>query len=103
MNRILKMVVLKLGPNAMNHKCIDRYCKAIDVSKTILEKFDYQCDVIHRSGRHLVKSDMSDLEKIVNELLTQKAFKWTPGRCYSHYRKMKSSIIEDGNLQDVFR
>ena len=40
---------------------------------------------------------------LVNELLTQKAFKWTPGGCYSQYIKMKSSIIEDGNLQDVFR
>ena len=42
MNRILKKVVLKLGPNATNHKCMDRYCKGIDVSKAILEKFDHQ-------------------------------------------------------------
>ena len=103
MNTILKMVALKLGPNATNHKCIDTYCKAIDVSKAILEKFDYHCDVIHRSGKHVVKSDVSDLEKIVFELPTQKAFKWTPGCCYSHYKNMKSSIIEDNYRQDVFQ
>ena len=79
------------------------FLEKFDYHCDILEKFDYHCDVIHRSGKHVVKSDVSDLEKIVIELPTQKAFKWTPGCCYSHYKNMKSSIIEDNYLQDVFQ
>ncbi|KXJ19523.1 hypothetical protein AC249_AIPGENE18307 [Exaiptasia diaphana] len=42
MNRLLKEVVRKLGPNAKNPKTIDRYCRAVDVNKVVLNNFDQE-------------------------------------------------------------
>ena len=103
MNRVLKIIILKLGPNATSHKCVDRYCRAIDVTKSVLDNFDYECEVICRSGKHVARSTLPDLEKIVGELQSQSAFKWTPGRNYDHYRNIESSILDNFDLQDLFR
>lgn len=102
-NRLLKEVVRKLGPNATNTKAIDRYCKALDITKAVLDNFDRQCYVIRRSGKHYQTSVIPDLYKVLEELMTQQAFKWMPGRKYVHYHNCKSSILENFKLQDFFK
>lgn len=101
-NRLLKEVVRKLGPNATNTHAVDRYCKAVDITKPVLDNFDRQCSIIRRSGKHSHTSAISDLHKVLQELVQQRAFTWTPGRTYSHYCNCKSSILQDFNLQDMF-
>lgn len=103
MNRLMKEVVRKLGPNATNRKSIDRYCHAVDITKTLLENFDRECSVIRRSGVHYQTSQIPDLHQVVSELSMQKAFCWTPGRAYGHYRNCKSSLLEGFDLQGMFR
>ena len=102
-NRLLKEVRKKLGPNATNHKAIDRYCHAIDFTKALLDNFDQECCVIRRSGHHYELSVVSDLRKIVTELITQRAFCWTPGRTYAHFNGINSTLLSDFDLQDMFR
>ncbi|XP_068670229.1 uncharacterized protein [Montipora foliosa] len=102
-NRLLKEVIRKLGPNATNHRAIDRYCHAIDFTKALLDNFDQECCVIRRSGHHYELSVVSDLCKIVTELITQRAFCWTPGRTYEHFHGINSTLLSDFDLQDMFR
>ncbi|XP_078363701.1 uncharacterized protein LOC144647887 [Oculina patagonica] len=102
-NRLLKEVRKKLGPNATNHKAMDRYCHAIDFTKVLLDNFDQECCVIRRSGHHYELSVESDLRKVVSELITQKAFCWTPGRTYAHFGDTKSTLLSNFDLQDMFR
>ena len=102
-NRLLKEVVRKLGHNATNHKAIDRYCHAVDITKSALDNFDRECCVIRRSGHHYEMSVMSDLHKVVTELSTHKAFCWRPGRTYGHYVDMDSSPLDGFDLKDMFR
>ena len=100
---LLKEVRKMLGPNATNHKAIDRYCHAIDFTKALLDNFDEECCVIHHSGHHYELSVVSDLRKIVTELITQRAFCWTPGRAYEHFNGINSTLLSDFDLQDMFR
>lgn len=102
-NRLLKEVVRKLGPNATNHKAIDRYCHAVDITKSVLDNFDRECSVIRRSGRHYEISVLSDLHKIVTELSTHQAFQWTAGRSYGHFTDIDSSLLDGFKLKDMFR
>ena len=96
-NRLLKEVRKKLGPNATNHKAIDRYCHAIDFTKALLDNFDHECCVICRSGHLYELSVVSDLRNIVTELITQRAFCWTPGRAYEHFNGINSTLLSDFN------
>lgn len=101
-NRLLKEVVRKLGPNATNTNAVDRYCKAVNITKPVLDNFDRQCSITSRSGKHSHTSVITDLQKVLQELVEQQAFKWTPGRRYYHYSNCKSSILQDFNLQNMF-
>ena len=106
-----------MGPNATNHKAIDRYCHAIDFTKALLDNFDQECCVIRHSGHHYELFVASDLRKIVTELITQRAFCWTPGRTYEqqrafcwtpgrtyeHFNDISSTLLSDFDLQDMFR
>lgn len=102
-NKLIKEVRRKLGPNATNQKCITRHCNAIGVNKAVLDNFDDECSIIRRSGKHVMRSSRADLERIVGELLSQQAFLWTPGRTYHHFHNIKSSLLEDFDLQEMFR
>ena len=92
-----------MGPNAKNHKAIDRYCHAIDITKAMLDNFDQECCVIRRSGQHYEISVASDLHKVITELISQKAFRWIPGRSYEQFKDIDSTLLEDFDLQDMFR
>ena len=87
-NRLLKEVQWKLGPNATNHKAIHRYCQVA------LENFDRECRVIRQSGKHYKISIASDLQKIAVEIISQRAFSWTPGRSYEQFKDMDSTLLE---------
>ena len=101
-NRLLKEVVRKLGPNATNHKAVDRYCHAVDITKAALDNFDRECTVARRSGHHYEISVMSDLHRVVTELCAYKAFNWTAGRTYGHFEHIDSSLLDGFNLSEMF-
>ncbi|KXJ09520.1 hypothetical protein AC249_AIPGENE11011 [Exaiptasia diaphana] len=94
LNRLLKEVVRKLGPNAKNPKTIDRYCRAVNVTKVVLSNFDREISLVKRSGNHIRASALPDLHKVIVELVSQKAFTWTPNRKYIHYMNFQSSLLE---------
>ena len=102
-NKLIKEVRRKLGPNVTNQKCITRHCNAIGVNKEVLDNLDDECHIIRRSGNHVVKSTRVDLEKIVGELMSQHAFRWTPDRKYQYFNYINSTLLEDFDLQDMFR
>ena len=102
-NKLIKEVRRKLGPNVTNQKCIIRHCNAIGVNKEVLDNFDDECHIIRRSGKHVVKSTRVDLEKIVGELMSQRAFRWTPDRKYQYFNNINSTLLEDFDLLDMFR
>lgn len=79
------------------------HCNAIGVNKDVLDNFDEECRVIRRSGKHVTRSTRVDLARIVGEMMSQRAFLWNPGGTYRHFHNIKSSLIEDFDLQDLFR
>lgn len=91
----------KLGPSA-SQKSLDRICNSLDVTAAMMKLFDSNLSVFRRSGKHIQRSTKNDTEKLVNELLTNKSFTYTPGRKYTSYAKMKPSILCGFNLQKMF-
>ena len=72
-NLLLKVLIRNLEPNGLNKNAIDRYCKSLPVTKELLENVDRMCYVIRRSGKHSDRSTQDDLNKIVKELMNNKA------------------------------
>lgn len=103
MHKILKEVVRKLGPNASNKKCIDRYAHSLDVNSVILANFDANCHITKRSGKHTRKSQSSDLDKVVQQLMEQKALTFTPGRAYGHFSNIEPTVLNNFNLQKMYK
>ena len=100
-NKSIKEAVKKLGPSA-SQKSLDRICNSLDVTTAMMKLFDSNLSVFRRSGKHIQRSTKNDTEKLVNELVTNKAFTYTPGRKYTSYAKMKPSILCGFNLQKMF-
>ena len=93
-NRVIKMIMRNLGPNASNPKASsDRYCKALVINKKLLESFDVMTNFMKRSGEHFRRSEQSELRKIVIELVKNKALTLTPGPQYQHFCGISDSLL----------
>ena len=100
-NKFVKEVIKKLGPGA-TRKSLDRICHSVDVTSELMHDFDHAMSAFKRSGKHVQKSVKGDLAKIVNELISNKAFHHTPGRKYHHYAQVKPSILCGFDRQKMF-
>ena len=60
------------------------------------------CLFFRSLGKHVQKSVKGDLAKIVNELISNKAFHQTPDRKYHHYAQVKPSILCGFDMQKMF-
>jgi hypothetical protein len=101
-NRVLKEVIKKMGPNASNPNAVNRFCKSIAVTKQLMDNFDSECRVLKQSGKHVQKKYSSDLNKIVNELVANNAFRSTKGRSYKCFRGCSASLLDRFDLRDMF-
>ena len=52
-----------------------------------MKNYDSNLSVLKWAGRHVKKSIVGDFEKVVNELVINKAFTCTPGRRYIFFSK----------------
>ena len=100
-NKVIKEGVKKLGPSA-SQKSLDRICHSLGMTTAMMKLFDSNLSVFRRSGKHIQKSTRSDTEKLVHELVKNKAFTSTPGRKYTFYAKMKPSILCGFDLWKMF-
>ena len=94
-NNTIKCILRTLGPNATNHKVVDRFCNAITVNKALLDNFDRSWKILKRSGKHVEANTLGDMKKVIGELVTSNAMKFTPGRKYEYFRDFKPSLLED--------
>ena len=101
--RLLKLVMKKLGANATDKKILDRYTKALPFNKMLLDNFDNMTSVIKQSGKHVKKAASEDLKKIVNELITNKAFTVVKGRHYKYFRGVKDSLLDNVDSSLLFK
>ena len=97
-NCFIKTIVKNIRHNATNHGGIDRYCKALPVSKAIVDNWDKTAYFIKRSGKHVKQAVKKDLMKLVNELIEQNALTETSGWKYSHFPGVPNSLLEGFNL-----
>ena len=65
------------------------------MTKELLENVDRMCYVIRRSGKHSDRSTQDDLNKIVKELMNNKAMQCMDGRSYKHFVSIKDSMLAD--------
>ena len=102
-NRLIKILMRNLGPNALNKRAIDRYCKALATNKNIMDNFDTICSINRRSGLHTCHSITGDLEKIVKELLEHRALVCQENRSLKHFSGFKDSLLADSDIRSLFK
>jgi len=101
-NGILKVGLRNMGPNNTNHKAVDRFCQSLDVNKEILTNFDSIAGTIRSYGKHK-KVISSDIQKIIVELMENKAMVLTDGRKYNCYDDHSQSLLQGFNLSETFK
>lgn len=100
-NKAVKEAIKKLGP-AASQKSINRICQSLRTTMELMDNFDKSLLVRKRSGDHIKKSAKGDLEKIVKELLEQKAFTYTKDRRYRHYRNVAPSLLSGFDMRSMY-
>lgn len=102
-NRVLKEVIKKMGPNATNEKAVNRFCKAIPINKQIMDNFDNECQVLKRSGQHVVANASCDFNKVVDELIRSEAFTKKPERKYKGFSNCEASILANFDIHSMYK
>jgi hypothetical protein len=87
-NKLVKEAIKKIGPGA-SKKSLDRVCHSLGITSNLMKNYDGNMSVFNRAGKHVKKSTAGDVEKIVNELVINKAFTCTPGQRYSYFSNVK--------------
>jgi hypothetical protein len=99
--RVVKLLKRKLGPNQNNTSTLQCYMKAISFTKVLLEDFDESTGIIQRSGKHTKRSSANERKKIVEELMSCKAFTPDPKRKYV-FKDFKSSLLADFDFHGFY-
>eukprot|EP00794_Sanderia_malayensis_P008410 gene8410-9308_t len=102
-NGMLKNIFRMLGPNATNNKILDRYCKALVISKALTNRWDMELHLIRKSGKHTKKETHGDLEKVVKQLIEKHALREKPGRELKSYSGQKASLVENMDIHSLFK
>lgn len=102
-NRVLKQVIKHMGPNASNEKAVNRFSKAIGVTKQLMDNFDLDCQVLKRAGDHVAKAATGDLKKIVEELVKFDVFTRHANREYKKFCNIEPSLLSNFNMNSMFK
>ena len=68
-----------------------------------MDNFDLDCKVLKQSGLHIQKKCLGDLNKIVNELVVNNAFKCCAGRSYRHFKDCPLSLLSNSDFHGMFK
>ena len=100
-NKSVKEAIKKLGPSA-SRESLDRICHSLGITTERMHNFDSNLLVFKRFGKHVRKSTKGDLGNIVKELVSNKAFIFTPGRRYRFFSRMNSSILTGFDMRKMY-
>ena len=85
-NNLTKELLKHLGVN-LNEKCAERESNAIAFLEEIMMSIDTNLKVTRPSGKHTVKKKDDDMKTLVNDMVKNDIFTFTPG---GHYEKFKN-------------
>lgn len=100
-NKTVKEAIKKLGP-AASQRSLDRICRSLGISSDLMNNYDRNLSIHKRSSKHVKKSTNNDMRKIVNELNTNEAFTFTPGRRYRYYTGIQPSLLCGFDMSKMF-
>ena len=72
-------------------KSIARVSRSVVSTDKILKSYDSSMKVFRPSGKHKTANTEDDIEIILKHLLERKVFDYTPGRCHTQFRTVKSN------------
>ena len=101
-NNHLKEAMRKLGPN-VSESSVSRICGSLKIARETIENISRECQVMKRSGKHFVASAKKDNDKLVENLILNKAFLFSNGRKYKTFTDCKRSALHNLNMADMCR
>ena len=94
---------MQITSTVSNTGTIDRYCKALVVNRKLISNWDAAFKKFCKSGRHISKFPIKDLEKLVKKLMENNAMQKRNGRKLKCYSDISPSLISDVDLQGLFK
>ena len=92
-----------MGPNASNEKAVNRFAKAMGVTKQLMDNFDLDCKVLKRAGLHVAKAATCDLKKVVAELVKCDVFIPHADRRYKRFLNVEPSLLSNFKMNSMFK
>lgn len=99
-NKMMKEAVKKLNGN-ITEKSVNKIVKSQAIARGMLESFDRTMHIMRRSGKHLVRSDEKDFNKILSKLVEEEALIRKENRMYTHYNGFNSSLLSTLDLHKM--
>ena len=90
LNRTAKEALGQLNP-----KSIVRFGNCIGLLRNVCKQFDKVTETHHPSGKHVRSSESSDLQKIIEQLVSSKVFTRCNGRSHTSFSAFNSSLLTD--------
>ena len=97
-NKMVKEAVKKLNGN-ITEKSVNKIVKSEAIARGMLESFDRTMHIMRRSGKHLVRSDEKDFNKISK--LEEESLIKKENRMYTHYNGCNSSLLSTLDLHKM--
>lgn len=73
MNKLIKDIIIHMGSNISEHEAaLQRSVRSISTLDALCHKFDEESDVPHRTTAHSTRSDLTDVNKVIDILLKHK-------------------------------
>ena len=101
-NNHLKEAMCKLGPN-VSESSVSRIFGSLKIARETIENISRESQVMKRSGKDFVASAKKDNDKLVENLILNKAFLFPNGRKYKTFTDCKRSALHNLNMEDMCR
>lgn len=92
-NSLFKAIIANMGAN-LTEESLSRAARSVTGLHALVERFDHQSGVPVGTSAHSVKSDESDVERVVSVLHTVDVFSVQPGRKHSKFRKISLNPLK---------
>lgn len=85
----------------MLQRVVSRICGSLKIARGIVEHVSHECQVMRSLENILFPQQRKTLEKLVGNLIQQKAFTELSGRKYKNFPNCKRSALHDLKMADM--
>lgn len=98
--KLIKTVISNMGAN-LTEKALQRAARSVSTLHSVCKQFDSESKVPVTSSAHSVRSDKSDIQKVVSAVLSNDILTKISGRHHSNFRNMRLNPLWSWKKDDT--